>query len=120
MNRLHIRYGRRWDLVASGGKLEDLAKFSIHFPGRQWKVTSPEGKLLTSGRAPKAEPETPILEQLLAGFQDRLVDEINDKRNTSDERTGLRMASAIFRNELARLGIPNVPVREIRCSPASG
>lgn len=48
-----------------------------------------------------------ILARLVAEYQDRLVSEIDDRRNTQGERTGLRMASVLFRSELKRLGIPN-------------
>jgi hypothetical protein len=55
MNKLYVRYGRKWDLVANGGTPEALAEFAQHFPGRRWKVCSPDGELL-SGRAP-AKPQ---------------------------------------------------------------
>jgi hypothetical protein len=49
------------------------------------------------------------LAELVSDYQDRLVDAINDQRHTREERDGLRMASALFRAELVRLGITNVP-----------
>ncbi len=48
------------------------------------------------------------LTALIAGYQDALVDAINDPKHFREERDGLRIAAALFRNELKRLGIPNV------------
>jgi hypothetical protein len=50
------------------------------------------------------------IERLIEDYQDRLVKEINDRRYTMEERTGLHVAGVIFRNELQRLGISNVHV----------
>jgi hypothetical protein len=49
-----------------------------------------------------------VLAELITGFQDKLVAEINDTRIVANERDGLRIAGALFRDELRRLGIPNV------------
>ncbi len=52
------------------------------------------------------------LTELVGGYQEKLVEAINDHRHTRGERDGLRMAAAVFRSELARLGITNVQPRD--------
>lgn len=55
-----------------------------------------------------ADNSQTTIERLLKLYQDKLVDAINDQRHTHDERSGLRMAAALFRTCLLRLEIPNV------------
>jgi len=52
------------------------------------------------------------LDKLIAGYQDRLVDAINDHRYNRGERDGFRIASVLFRSELSMLGIANVSAIE--------
>jgi hypothetical protein len=55
------------------------------------------------------------LTDLVNGYQNRLVVHINNERHPRQERDGLCMALALFRAELIRLGIANMPSTQTTC-----